>query len=219
MLCADCERDFLPPPTGAAVARPRCLGCALTLPQATAQGLCGACLRQPMPWSRCATLVDYEYPWSALIARWKFGDEPMLARHFGRWMRENPGLRAARERADVVTPVPLADARLCARGFDQAALLAQFFCQDAPAGIFAPDVLLRQRHTATQSSLPKRQRLRNMRGAFAVSPSWSARLPGQRVLLVDDVLTTGSTLRAATAALLSAGAQSVEVACLARTQR
>lgn len=217
-LCGDCVRDFLPAPAGTAVARLRCQGCALHMPANTSDGLCGACLRQPQPWSRCTVLVDYAYPFSMLVGRWKFGGEAMLARHFGRWMREHTPLAEALTRADWVVPVPLADARLRERGFDQAALLARFFCASAHASRFVPDALLRLRNTPAQSTLGQRARLRNLRGAFAVNPAFAAQLQRRRVLLLDDVLTTGATLRAATSTLLAAGVVDVEVACLARTQ-
>lgn len=157
--------------------------------------------------------MSYGYPWAGLLARCKFGGEPALARTLAAlWpaaLRQT--LRSA---ATHVLPMPLAPLRLRGRGFNQAQRLAR-----AAFGRAVDDsLLLRVRETPDQHALARGARLRNLQGAFAVEPALAHRLQGARVLLVDDVMTTGATLEAASAALKSAGAAEVVALVLARTE-
>lgn len=120
---------------------------------------------------------------------------------------------AALEAADIVLPVPLSTERLRARGFNQSALLAQRLSVSKTHS----RTLLRLHATEAQSTLPRAQRLRNLRGAFAVEPLHAAALHGQRVVLVDDVMTTGATLEAAALPLRQAGVAHITAIVLART--
>ena len=110
-------------------------------------------------------------------------------------------------------PVPLSAERLRERGFNQSALLVQHLA-GAKADVHS---LLRLHATEAQSGLPRAQRLRNLQGAFAVEPARAAALREQRVVLLDDVMTTGATVHAATLALREAGVAHVTVVVLART--
>ena len=157
--------------------------------------------------------VDYAYPWAGALAEFKFRGDPGWAGALAGLLRCAPGLDAALDDADCVLPVPLSTERLRERGFNQSALLARRLAgPKADSG-----TLLRLRATEAQSGLPRAQRLRNLRGAFAVEPGRIAAVAGKRVLLVDDVMTTGATLQAATEALRAAGAAHVAAAVLART--
>ncbi len=197
-LCSACEERYL----GASAARcPRC----------AARAPCGACMLAPPPFARTLTLGDYAPPLDRVIARLKFGAQPAL----GHWLGALLGQRwaAARlPRPDRVVAVPLSDARLRARGYNQAWEIARGLA--ATLRLHADATLLgRCRDTAAQSSLPRTQRADNVRGAFVVRGR--ARLA--RVLLVDDVMTSGCTLQAAAGALLRAGAAEVAVAVALRT--
>lgn len=128
-------------------------------------------------------------------------------------MRCAPWAEPALEAADCILPIPLSTERLRDRGFNQSALLARYL-----AGAKADShTLLRLHASEAQSGLPRAQRLRNLHGAFAVEPARAAAVRGMRVVLVDDVMTTGATLHAATEALHEASVGHVTALVLART--
>ncbi|MDB5749732.1 MAG: hypothetical protein JWP65_153, partial [Ramlibacter sp.] len=192
-------------------AGPRCLRCALPVPGGLVA--CGACLRDEAPLDACYAAVPYAYPWSGLVARFKFQSEPGWAASFGRLVGAVPGVPDELAGADFVLPMPLAPARLAQRGFNQALQLARALVgRRADAGL-----LLRLRETASQATLDRAGRRANMRGAFGIEPLRQPQLRGGRVLLVDDVMTSGASLQAAAAALRQAGAVRVGAVVLART--
>ncbi|WP_297914786.1 ComF family protein [Thiomonas sp.] len=189
----------------------RCPRCALALGGPAA--LCGNCaLRRP---AFAGTLAwgDYAAPWDRLVAQFKFGDDAALARWLGmllgqRLRAERPGWAPPR----CVVPVPLSAARLRRRGYNQAWELARGLA--AELGWPCDCTLLqRRREGPAQSELRLVQRAANVRGAFVAAPL--AR--GARLLLVDDVMTSGNTAEHACRALLRAGADDVRVAVLLRT--
>lgn len=204
-LCATCLACFAP------TVQRRCTGCGLHLPHGYAGPHCGQCLRQPPPWQACHVWVDYSYPWADILMRWKLHPQPALGRSIAQWLRASPALAQAVEQADVLVPIALSALRLRQRGFNQAAQLASLLA----AHKCLPTALHRLRQTASQRGLTRAARLRNLHGAFTVPVP--ALVQGLHVLLVDDVLTTGATLRAASRALLDAGAGSVSVLVVART--
>jgi len=203
-ICNACVARFAQPTT-------RCQRCALRVPAGVE--VCGACIQTPPSFDACVAAVDYAYPWADALAQFKFRGDPGWAKALSTLMRSTPWMEPALEAADRVLPVPLSTERLRERGFNQSALLARHL-----AGTKTDHhTLLRLHATEAQSSLPRAQRLRNLRGAFAVEPSRAAALRGQRVVLIDDVMTTGATLQAATLALREAGVAHVTAAVLART--
>lgn len=202
-LCEPCVARFAQPVS-------RCQGCALPL---TGAAMCGSCLAHPPPWQRCLAAVDYGYPWSGVVGRFKFEQAPGWATALAQLMRSAPWVEPALDEADVLLPMPLSKERLQERGYNQALLLAQALL---PHKVQAR-TLLRTRHTRAQSELPLKERLRNVEGAFALEPAHRAALAGQRVLLVDDVMTTGASLRAAALPLQQAGVAQLTCLVLART--
>jgi ComF family protein len=132
-----------------------------------------------------------------------------------------PGRHMARvgaallQSADLLVPVPLHRRRLLARRYNQSALLAQVIGRVAGRPV-VPDALRRVRPTASLGEKTRRERAEAVEGAFAVRPTRAADIAGRRVLLIDDVLTTGATAGACTRALLAGGAARVELLVGAR---
>lgn len=177
------------------------------------QRSCGSCLRQPPAHSCCLAAVDYGWPWADLIAGFKFQGQTGWARPFATLMLAAEGMQELLDEVDLVTGVPLSRERLAERGYNQSLLLARALCP----GKSHDALLLRLRDTPAQHRLSRRERLRNLQGSLAAEPAHARQLRGRHVLLVDDVMTSGATLQAATDTLLQAGAAQVSAAVLART--
>ena len=204
VVCNTCVARFAQPV-------PRCATCALPVPAGVQQ--CGACLKEPPPLDACLAAVAYDWPWADCVTQFKFGAQPGWAGALATVMRSTPWVEPALEQADLVVPMPLARERLAERGYNQALLLARHLAPDKTDAT----LLLRTRHTAAQSALTRAERLRNVQGAFAVEPLRAHELRGRRVVLVDDVMTTGASLRAAASALRLAGAAHITALVFART--
>ena len=186
---------------------------------------CGSCLREPPPFERTVCVADYGFPWHRLIADFKFNGRVELAGLLAQRLQAalthaaltQAALQQAGEAsATLVLPVPLSARRLAQRGYNQAWELARRVAALTRLPARA-DLLLRPWETAHQADLNRSARQSNLRAAFMVDPRHRAALQGQRVALVDDVMTSGATAREASAALLRAGAAAVEVWVIART--
>ncbi|MEE1656900.1 ComF family protein [Microvirga sp. CF3062] len=172
-----------------------------------------AAIADPPVFQRARAVAEYDGTASLLVHRLKYNDRLELARALGGMMT-----RAGAELlvdADVIVPVPLHRWRLWWRRFNQAMALAKTVSVDSKVPC-DPFLLARVKRTRRQVGLTKAQRQENLQGAFRVPVEAKARLQGKRVLLVDDVLTTGSTANAASRALLRGGAASVDVLAFAR---
>lgn len=199
-VCAGCEADFF------SAEAPRCSRCAIRL---SSGAVCGRCLAQPPHFDGTYALSDYVAPVAGMVGALKFSARLDLADVFAR-------LLAAREPAgdgaDVVLAVPLSHERERERGFNQSREIGRRFARRIGVP-FAEGILLRVRHSAPQQSLAREARRRNVKGAFAVVGD----VRGRRALVVDDVMTTGSTLDEIAVALKRAGAACVLNRIVART--
>lgn len=194
---------------------PRCPGCALPL----APGLthCVRCTESPHnPLHRCTARVGYQFPWSGLVAQFKFQARPAWARWMAHSMAQTAEAQELLHQASLLAPIPLAPSRLRERGFNQAWELTKHLRPHTPAQAL-PDLLHRAETHRTQHTLPKAERLAHARSALRVNPSHTPALHQQHIVLVDDVMTTGATLQAAAHVLLQAGAASVSAMVFART--
>lgn len=204
-VCDACVTRFAPP-------TPRCATCALPLPAGVAQ--CGECVRHAPPLDACLAACAYAWPWPDCIAQFKFQGDAGWAAPLATLLRSAPWVELALERCDLVLPMPLSRERLRDRGFNQALELARRLAPDKTDA----RLLLRTRETPAQSDLGRAERLRNLQGAFALEPMRADDVHGRRVVLVDDVMTTGASLFAAAQALRTAGARHITAIVLARTE-
>ena len=189
---------------------PRCVICALRLPENLAADRCGRCVRSAPHFDATVALTDCAPPADRMIAALKFGGRLPLARAFGRLLAQRA--QVVLREADAICPVPLAFERQAERGFNQAHEIARH-CAAACGRRLRSDILLRTRHTAAQMALALAERKRNVRGAFIARGD----LAQAHIVVVDDVMTTGATLDEIAAALKRAGARWVSNLVVART--
>ena len=197
---------------------PVCDGCGAAFEYdggAFAEARCAACIAQPYAFERARAACLYDEASRGLILRYKHGDQQQFAPLFARWI----GRAAAEliETADAVVPVPLHPFRLLSRRFNQAAEIARPLARSAGRD-YLPDALIRSAHTASQGGKSRRGRRVNVKKAFAVTEAGRRRVRGRRILLIDDVLTTGATGEACARALIEAGARAVDLAVIARVR-
>ena len=204
-VCEACVSRFAQP-------KIRCTRCALPVPAGVI--CCGSCLKNPPPLDACLAAVAYGFPWSDLIVDYKFNHWVGRADAFGLLLHSTPWVEPALEAADWVLPMPLSVQRLKSRGFNQALVLAQ---QIAPKKINTR-WLLRIKDTPPQSTLNRRERLSSVKDAFAVDPLHAPQIKGARLVLVDDVMTSGASLFCAASILRAAGAAHITGLVLARTE-
>jgi ComF family protein len=196
-------------------APPWCAVCGLPFPHPMGDGaVCADCARERASWDRARAVLRYDKHSRHLVLSLKHGDRTHLAAALGRWMR-----RAGDEvldGADLLVPVPLHWTRLFARRYNQASLLAHAV-HAAGGPPVAPDWLIRRRRTPSQGRMSPLARARNVRGAFALRPGRN--VAGKRLVLVDDVLTTGATVEECARVLRRGGAAFVGVLTVARALR
>jgi ComF family protein len=222
------SQSALCPPCWTAVtflSEPLCNCCGLPFdfdPAGSASGgtagniLCGACLAETPAFARARAVMRYDEGSRPLLLGFKHADRTEAAATFATWLA-----RAGREliaTADLVAPVPLHWRRLFARRYNQSQLLTRALARQCRL-TEVPDLLLRRRATPSQGRLTRRERQRNVAGAFAVNPRRAGLLAGRRLLLVDDVMTTGATVAACAKTAKAAGAEAVDVLVLARALR
>ena len=205
-LCAGCEADL---PVNDNV----CEHCAEPLPRELSQpALCGACLKQPPVFDACVVPFLYGFPVDRMIQGLKYRGDLVYGRILGQLLARH--LSRRRTRPELVVPVPLGRTRYRERGFNQARELALPVCKALELTLRS-DLLMRHRETREQAALDRNERLTNTQHAFALTAPLSAR----HVAIVDDVVTTGSTVNEISKVLRAAGVEWIEVWAVARAQR
>ena len=196
------------------MAEPLCDSCGRPFAfEAEAASLCAACMARRPAYDRARSALIYDGNARDLIHRFKFRDETGLAPILTVWALD-AGATLLKD-ADWIVPVPLHWMRLYRRRYNQSALLARRLAARGRA-VFAPDMLRRIRRTRPQTELGRRERGRNVAGAFRLAPAWRDRVRGARIVIVDDVLTTGATLEACARVLKRSGAARVDALSVAR---
>ena len=204
----------------------RCCTCAIAL--ADSYTVCTACQSAPPPLDRCIAGLDYAFPWIGLIHRFKFQSEPGWAGLFAKLMLKAPGALDVLRDSDWIMPIPMSPSSLGDRGYNQAWLLAKAVSSELgrnPSNRtdartrqkFCSQGLLKITDTPPQHQLDRALRHQNLKHAFVVAPAMSSSIVNKHITLIDDIMTTGSTLHAAATALRKAGAAGVSACVLAKT--
>ncbi len=203
------------------IEKPWCPSCGQPMAFAALDGMpdmqCAVCLTDPPPFDSARSVWRYNDMSRALILRFKHGDQLQLARsfapHLTRAMNDLPA------HPSICIPVPLHRFRLLRRLYNQAAILCQWICRENRQIAYAPHVLLRMKATKSQGHMTAPARHKNVKNAFHVPDSKQELVKGKHVLLVDDVYTSGATVKACAKTLKDAGAARVDVLTLIRAVR
>jgi ComF family protein len=174
--------------------------------------LCGACLKQPPIFDACVAPFLYAFPVDRMIQRLKYRGDLVHGRILGELLARH--LARRRTRPELVVPVPLASMRYRERGFNQARELALPVCNALDLTLHS-GLVTRHRETREQAGLDRNDRLKNTQHAFALTAPLTAR----HVAIIDDVVTTGSTVNEISKVLRTAGAEWIEVWAVARAGR
>ena len=200
-FCPHCQED-LP------VVQPACYQCGIQL-KSTLVSHCGRCLTKPPSYDRVISAFGYTNPIRQLMARYKFQHQLSLAPIFARALLAR--IKIGNPDIEALLPVPLHPIRLRQRGFNQAIELAQPIAKACQKPLLLNSIK-RNRNTETQSDLSAKQRNKNLRGAFGcIQP-----LRHKSIAIIDDVMTTGSTVNELAKTLKQNGVEYVEVWCVAR---
>ena len=205
-VCPDCQGQI------EWVESPVCSCCGLIFPSREGEDhLCGPCQTEPPPFTRARAAAVYDGPVAAAVKRFKFERQMAHLPVLQHWL-QRPRCLELVAAADLIIPVPLHRRRLQQRGFNQALLLARAF----PEARLGRETLVRVRYTAPQIGLNPKERRDNVHHAFAVPQP--GEVQDKKILLVDDLYTTGATVRECARVLRRAGAAQVEILTVARVK-
>jgi ComF family protein len=200
LCCAACDAE-LP-----RLADVHCPICALP----TLDGsVCGECLKQPPPFDHAVAAFSYDFPLDKLIQSLKYRERLILVNYLA-----DAVVKRVNTKPDYLVALPLHPGRLRERGFNQSLLLARRISRQLGIPLL-PDACERVRNTPPQSSLPWKERDKNMRQAFICKPDADVR--GKHIAVVDDVMTTGASIGELARALKQVGAREVSAWAVART--
>ena len=203
LFCRTCLRGFLPLPAA------RCPRCALPFDGSSASGhLCGRCAQKTPPFSSVHAVGLFEQSLRQALHQFKFHQRVGLDRPLGQLLLRQFNTD---QQFDLIVPVPLNSRRLKERSYNQSLLLAREIGRGLRIPV-AVHLLQREQDTESQRKLSAHEREKNMRGAFQLRGS----LAGEKILLVDDVMTTGATVSACSGELIRGGAGEVQVAVIGR---
>jgi ComF family protein len=193
---------------------PECDQCGLPFEHPEDEGMiCGGCVARPPVWRRARSALLYNDASSRLVLSLKRQGQRTGLSLVGRYMQERADDML--ETADLLLPVPLHYRRLVSRGYNQSGWLATALGQEAGVPV-AHDLLKRIKASPSQGHLNSRQRRENVRGAFVLTDRGARNIAGKRVVLIDDVYTTGATLEACARAVAKGRPENIDIVTLAR---
>ncbi len=210
LVCLDCHQQFFKDGT------PRCVQCAIPLSISDSHQRCGDCLATVPNFDHTVVVCNYAAPTDQLILAYKFGHRLAIATLFAEMLRDAALKELQQSLCDVLCPVPLGRQRLVERGFNQSLEIARPLSQHLGVPLY-PQLLHRSRETAQQSSLHPDDRHKNVRNAFTLDSAAIELIRGKHIGVVDDVMTTGTTLNEIAALLKRFGAAKVSNYVFART--
>lgn len=202
-ICFECQSEL-------SYNRSCCSRCAVPLPSPSVE-ICGACLKSPPKFDSCFSPFVYEGYVADLVSRLKFHSQLQSARLLAHLMMQEIEEQEV-DLPDLMLPVPLHPSRIRERGYNQAVELGRYLSKGLKIKMDRFSCV-RKRSTEAQTSLPRKKRINNVRGAFALPKEISA----DHVALLDDVVTTGSTAGELAALLKQSGVKRVDVWTIART--
>jgi ComF family protein len=198
--CIECEQDLVDKPD-------RCPKCAK---KSIGKHICGACIKNESPINRTNILFDYQYPANQIIKVFKFKNRPELAKHFAHKLAERL-INNNVEQPEALIPVPLHSNRQRARGYNQSLEISKHLSRLLGLSLYST-LCNRTKNTDPQSTLPIKTRRKNVKGAFALAEQPTL----NHIVLVDDVITTGSTINEIASLFKRAGCQRIDVWAIAR---
>jgi ComF family protein len=201
------------------ISSPICNCCGLPLEieiDEAASLLCASCMADPKPYNKARSAIVYDDASRNLILAFKHGDQTHMTLTFVPWLKR-AGLEMLDD-CDLLVPVPLHWLRLLKRRYNQSALITSRLARETGIA-HVPDILKRVRHTPVQGHLSSRDRQKNVAGAFIVNAKHRQTVRGRKIILVDDVFTTGATIGECAETLYAAGALRVDVLTVARVSK
>ena len=201
-LCSPCLNELPWHPTSS------CPQCGLS----SSGQLCGSCISAPPDFDATQSVFLYQYPIDKMMQRYKYGNMLNISHTFGQLLADKSSFEAI----DLIIPMPMHPARLKERGFNQALEIAKVLTKNCKDKLDYKSVE-RQTLTPPQASLPLKERVKNIKGAFKVNAEITEKFTGKRIAIVDDVMTTGASLNELAKTLKKAGASHVTCWVIART--
>jgi ComF family protein len=178
--------------------------------------ICGSCLNNPPDFDATKAVFLYAYPIDAMMLRYKYGNSLNLGDTFAEFLAEKVNVEDCLNSIDLIIPMPMHPQRLKERGFNQAIEIAKVLCKKSKEKLDYKSAI-RQTLTPPQASLPLKERVKNIKGAFKVNADKLDKIQGKRIAIIDDVMTTGASLNELAKTLKKAGAGHVECWVIART--
>ena len=207
-LCAGCWEKI------AFISKPFCLFCGFPFNiQIENENICGPCARKTPLFTRARAAIYYNEASKPMILRFKHSDALHIAPLFAEWLYQAGD--ELFQQAEYLAPIPLHWSRLVYRGYNQAALLSRKLSKKAKIP-HLPDLLERTHRTPPQGDLTAKEREKNVSNVFKLNKKYNQLIRDKHILLIDDVFTSGATVRACTKILKKSGAKQVDILTLAR---